>query len=83
MTCWDLSNDDVMKWKQIFSLEKSIQPIKGANNQLNGLIIDGVVHLLTKKLIMELSDNLHSFTEEISTNWISGPFNKLFYLIVN
>lgn len=32
LTCWDLSNNDVMKWKQIFSVEKSIQPIKGSNN---------------------------------------------------
>lgn len=46
-------------------------------------MIDGVIHLLSKKLIMELSDNLYAFTEEISTNWISGPFNKLFYLILN
>ncbi len=24
LACWDLSNKDVMKWKQIFSVEKSI-----------------------------------------------------------
>jgi len=44
MVCWYVDNP-LEKWIKLYSVEKSIIPLSGFNNQLTGLIIDSQVRV--------------------------------------
>ena len=56
MICWDVS--DILNWRQLFSVKKLVKVITGANQHLEGFIIDNHIHVLNEKLIFELSDDI-------------------------
>ncbi len=85
MVCWYVDNP-LEKWIKLFSVEKSIIPLSGFNNQLTGLIIDSQVRVFDDKLLFELSDNKEILYKIFKGRfdfgndmWISGPNAPLFY----